>query len=74
MTDSANRINYAPAAVLGLAMALGPLTALSLGTRYAGEETWARANAGLENAPPATPIDAYGVSGEVRGCAGLRQQ
>ena len=64
MTDSANRINYAPAAVLGLAMALGPLTALSLGTRYAGEETWARANAGLENAKPATPIDAYGVSGE----------
>jgi uncharacterized surface protein with fasciclin (FAS1) repeats len=64
MTDSAKSINYGPAVVLGLAMALGPLTALSLGTRYAGEETWERANAGLENAKPATPSDAYGVSGD----------
>lgn len=64
MTDSANRINYTPAVVLGLAMALGPLTALSLGTRYADEETWARANAGLENAAPAVTTDGYGVSGE----------
>lgn len=63
MSDSSKRINYGPAVILGLAMALGPLTALSLGSRYAGEETWARANAGLENYEPSSPLDAYGPSG-----------
>jgi len=38
-----------PLIALGLAMALGPLTALSLGSRYADEETFARAQAGAEN-------------------------
>lgn len=65
MTDSVEkRINYGPVAFLGLAMALGPLTALSLGSRYADEETWARANAGLENAQPVSRLAAYGVSGD----------
>jgi len=64
MTESTNRINHTPVVVIGLAMALGPLAALSLGTRYADEETWARANAGLENATPEATVDGYGVSGE----------
>jgi hypothetical protein len=41
--------NHTPLIVLGLAMALGPLTALSLGSRYADDETIARAQAGAEN-------------------------
>lgn len=45
--------------ILGLAMALGPLTALSLGSKYAGEETRARAQAGLENAKPVDQLGRY---------------
>ncbi|MCF7983320.1 MAG: fasciclin domain-containing protein [Thiohalocapsa sp.] len=45
---------------LGLAMALGPLTALSLGNKYADEETRERANAGLENAEPVDVLARYG--------------
>lgn len=67
MTDSTNRPNYGPVVFFGLAMALGPLTALSLGTRYAGEETWARANAGLENYTPGSPLAAYGPTGDTAG-------
>ena len=67
MSDSTTRINYGPVAILGLAMALGPLTALSLGTRYAGEETWARANAGLENYTPVSRLAPYGATGATAG-------
>ncbi len=49
MSEVKQTINHTPAIVLGLAIALGPLTALSLGSRYASEETIARAQAGAEN-------------------------
>lgn len=42
--------------VLGLAITLGPLTALSFGSKYADEETIERARAGLANAKPADPF------------------
>jgi len=45
---------------LGLVMALGPLTALSFGTKYADEETWERAEAALETAQPRDDFSAYG--------------
>ena len=67
MSDSTKRISYVPVAILGLAMGLGPLTALSLGTRYAGEETWARANAGLENYTPISRLAPYGATGATAG-------
>ena len=63
MTDSSKSFNYAPAAILGLAMALGPLTALSLGSRYAGPETLARAQAGAANAEPRDMLAPYDVQG-----------
>ncbi|MCG6896044.1 MAG: fasciclin domain-containing protein [Thiocapsa sp.] len=44
---------------LGLAITLGPLTALSFGSRYAGEETMERARAGLVNAKPSDPFAGY---------------
>ena len=46
--------------ILGLTMALGPLTALSFGSRFAGEETWERAQAGLQNAEVERMLDRYG--------------
>mgnify|MGYP006271615067 CR=1 FL=1 len=49
MSQATHQTNHMPLIVLGLAMALGPLTALSLGSRYADEETFARAQAGAEN-------------------------
>jgi hypothetical protein len=49
MSQATHQTNHTPLIVLGLAMALGPLTALSLGSRYADEETFARAQAGAEN-------------------------
>ncbi len=49
MSQSTNQINHTPLVILGLAMALGPLTALSLGSRFADEETLARAQAGAES-------------------------
>jgi hypothetical protein len=49
MSQPSTQINHTPLVILGLAMALGPLTALSLGSRYADEETFARAQAGAEN-------------------------
>jgi len=55
-SDQSNRVIV----VLGLAMALGPLTALSFGTKYADEETWERAQAGLKNAQPADMLGRYG--------------
>lgn len=45
--------------VLGLAITLGPLTALSFGSKYAGEETLERARAGLANAQPIDPFAGY---------------
>ncbi|EGV20066.1 fasciclin domain-containing protein [Thiocapsa marina] len=42
-----------------LAVALGPLTALALGSKYADEETRERARAGLVNATPSDVLDAY---------------
>lgn len=45
MNNEQQRINYGPLIVLSLTMALGPLAALSIGSRYADEETFARANA-----------------------------
>lgn len=44
---------------LGLAIALGPLTALSFGSKYADEETLERARAGLVNAKPSDPFGGY---------------
>lgn len=49
MSDSTTKINHTPLVILGLAMALGPLTALSVGSRYADEETLARAQAGAQS-------------------------
>jgi hypothetical protein len=49
MSDSNTKINHRPLIVIGLAMALGPLTALSLGSRYADEDTLARAQAGAQS-------------------------
>jgi uncharacterized surface protein with fasciclin (FAS1) repeats len=63
MSESTKSVNYTPAVVLGLAMALGPLTALSLGSRYAGPETIARANVGAENAAPRDILGEYDVQG-----------
>jgi uncharacterized surface protein with fasciclin (FAS1) repeats len=67
MPDTTDRFtkqyNYGPLIFFGLAMALGPLTALSLGSRYASEETFERANAALENAEPREMLDPYGVQG-----------
>jgi uncharacterized surface protein with fasciclin (FAS1) repeats len=42
-----------------LAVALGPLTALALGSKYADEETRERARAGLVNATPSDTLDPY---------------
>jgi uncharacterized surface protein with fasciclin (FAS1) repeats len=42
-----------------LAVVLGPLTALSLGSKYADEETRERARAGLVNATPSDPLQDY---------------
>ncbi|UHD14806.1 fasciclin domain-containing protein [Thiocapsa bogorovii] len=42
-----------------LAIALGPLTALVLGSKYADEETRERANAGLVNATPSDSLNPY---------------
>jgi uncharacterized surface protein with fasciclin (FAS1) repeats len=42
-----------------LAVVLGPLTALALGSKYAGEETRERARAGLVNATPTDAFDGY---------------
>ena len=63
MTDSTTRSNRL-VVILGLSMALGPLTALSLGSKYADEETFARAQAGLKNAKP---TDIFGRYGDVEG-------
>jgi hypothetical protein len=49
MSQATYRTNHTPLIVLGLAMTLGPLTALSVGSRVADEETFARAQAGAEN-------------------------
>ncbi len=62
-TTSAKKPNYVPLVVLGLGMALGPLTALSLGSRYAGEETLARANIAAENAQPKDMLSEYAPRG-----------
>ncbi|MGD2020374.1 MAG: fasciclin domain-containing protein [Thiohalocapsa sp.] len=67
MTEStkttAKKFNYGPLAIFGLAMALGPLTALSVGSRYADEETFERANAALENAEPTDMLAPYDIQG-----------
>lgn len=63
MTDSTTRSNRL-VVILGLSMALGPLTALSFGSKYADEETLARAQAGLQNA---NPTDVLGKYGDVNG-------
>jgi uncharacterized surface protein with fasciclin (FAS1) repeats len=44
---------------IGLAMALGPLTALSLGSRHAGYEAWERAYAGVDASQPGNPYADY---------------
>jgi hypothetical protein len=56
-------VDHTPLAVLTLAMALGPLTALSVGSRYADDATMARANAAnptyeVSAAPVAAPAAA----------------
>lgn len=59
MTDSTTR-SHRLVVILGLSMALGPLTALSFGSKYADEETFARAQAGLQNAKPTDVLGKYG--------------
>jgi uncharacterized surface protein with fasciclin (FAS1) repeats len=63
MSESTKTFNYTPLAILGLAMALGPLTALSVGSRYAGPETLARAHVAAENAEPRDMLAPYDVQG-----------
>lgn len=63
MSNQQKRINYGPVVFLGLAMALGPLAALSVGSRYADEETLARANAGRDANTSVNPLATYGSSG-----------
>jgi uncharacterized surface protein with fasciclin (FAS1) repeats len=53
------------ATAIAFAMALGPLTALSFGTRHAGEETWERAFAGLDASQPSNPYAAYDSTAHV---------
>ncbi len=43
-----------------LAVALGPLTTLALGSKYADEETRERARAGLVTAAPCGSVDRFG--------------
>lgn len=57
-TEKAPETNPWTIAVV-LAVALGPLTALSLGSKYADEETRERARAGLVNATPSDPLQSY---------------
>ena len=64
MADSTNRSNRLTV-ILGLSMALGPLTALSFGSKYADEETIARAQAGLKNATPTDVLGMYGYVNNV---------
>jgi hypothetical protein len=60
MSNSSNAPGMNPlTVVLGLAITLGPLTALSFGSKYAGEETLERARAGLVNAKPTDPFAGY---------------
>lgn len=59
MSDSTNRSSRL-VVILGLSMALGPLTALSFGSKYADDETIARAQAALKNAQPTDVLGKYG--------------
>jgi uncharacterized surface protein with fasciclin (FAS1) repeats len=58
MSETSKNVNYTPAVILGLAMALGPLTALSIGSRVADEDTLKRAQAGAANAKPGELLSA----------------
>jgi uncharacterized surface protein with fasciclin (FAS1) repeats len=53
------------AAPIAIAMALGPLTALSLGTKLAGEETWERATAGVASPVSTNRLAAYDSTARV---------
>jgi uncharacterized surface protein with fasciclin (FAS1) repeats len=57
-TEKAPETNPWTIAVV-LAVALGPLTALALGSKYADEETRERARAGLVNATPSDSLNPY---------------
>lgn len=57
-TEKATETNPWTIAVV-LAVALGPLTALALGSKYADEETRERARAGLVNATPSDALQGY---------------
>ena len=61
MSTSIKMPTYGWLVLFGLAMALGPLAALSLGSRYAGPETIARAQAGAANAEPRDTYALYDV-------------
>ena len=50
------------AIAVGLTVALGPLAALSFGSKHAGEGTLERARIGLNNATPADPFAHYDVT------------
>jgi uncharacterized surface protein with fasciclin (FAS1) repeats len=63
MSEATNNQSNRLIVILGLAMALGPLTALSFGTKYADDETWERAQAGLKNATPVDTLGRYGQGG-----------
>lgn len=63
MADSNIQSTNRLAVILGLAMALGPLTALSFGSKYASEETLARANAAVINAKPTDVFAPYVPNG-----------
>jgi len=69
MTEATAKQPNRAVVILGLAMALGPLTALSLGTKYADEDTWERAQAGLQNAQP---VDMLGRHESMPGYASNR--
>jgi uncharacterized surface protein with fasciclin (FAS1) repeats len=57
-TNSSDRLKPL-AIVVGLTIALGPLAALSFGSKYADEETLDRARAGLADQRPADPLAQY---------------
>jgi len=61
MSTSIKKSTYGWLVLFGLTMALGPLAALSLGSRFAGPETLARAQSGAANAEPSDLYALYDV-------------
>lgn len=59
MNNEKKPINHGPLLFLSLTMALGPLAALSVGSRYADEETRARASAASDISTLSSPLAMY---------------